>query len=196
MNDRMLGLRDLRVAASLLALMTVLLGFAYPAIVTGVAQSAFPTAAEGSLVRREGRVIGSRLIGQSFSSARYIWGRPSATTPGPYDPTASGGSNLGPSNPALVTVVRERIAALRAADPTNTAPVPVDLVSASASGLDPDISPAGAYYQAARVARARARPVTEIRALIARHTRPRTFGFLGEPRVNVLELNLALDALP
>jgi K+-transporting ATPase ATPase C chain len=195
MSEKALHGRDLRVAASLLALMTVLLGLAYPVVVATVARLAFPAAAEGSLVRRGGAVVGSSLIGQSFSSARYVWGRPSATTPGPYDPTASGGSNLGPSNPALVRAVRERIAVLKAADPDNREPVPVDLVTASASGLDPDISPAAAYYQAARVARARGRSVEEIRAVVARQTRTRSLGFLGEPRVNVLELNLALDAL-
>ena len=155
----------------------------------------FPQQAAGSLIERDGVAVGSRLIGQSFSDPGHFWGRPSATTPQPYNGTGSAGSNLGPLNPALVDAVKERVEALRAADPGNNAPVPVDLVTASASGLDPDISVAAAEYQAARVARARGLPVERLRALIEAHTEGRLLGVLGEPRVNVLELNLALDAL-
>ncbi len=185
----------LRPAIVLLVLMTVLLGVAYPLLVTGAADVLFPSQAAGSLIVRDGRLIGSRLIGQPFSDPKDFWSRPSATAPQPYNGLASGGSNLGPLNPALLSAVRARIAALHAADPANRAPVPVDLVTASASGLDPDISLAAAYYQAGRVARARGLPLAAVRALIASHGRGRALGLLGEPRVNVLELNLALDHL-
>ena len=185
----------LRPALRLLLVMTVLTGILYPLVVTGIVQVVFPHQAAGSLVNRQGQAIGSSLIGQSFTAPEYFWSRLSATTPQPYNGTASGGSNLGPLNPALLDAVKARIAALRAADPGNLAPVPVDLVTASASGLDPDISVAAAEYQAARVARARGLPVERVRALIAAHTAGRLFAVLGEPRVNVLELNLALDAL-
>jgi K+-transporting ATPase ATPase C chain len=185
----------LRPALSLLLVMTVLTGILYPLVVTGIARVLFPGQAGGSLVQRDGQPIGSRLIGQSFTDPEHFWSRVSATTPQPYNGMASGGSNLGPLNPALLDAVKARIAALRAADPGNLAPLPVDLVTASASGLDPDISVAAAEYQAARVARARGLPLPRVRALIAAHTAGRLLAVLGEPRVNVLELNLALDAL-
>ena len=183
----------LRPVLVLFGLLTILTGILYPLLVTALAQVLFPHAAGGSLVVREGHIIGSALIGQPFSDPKYFWGRPSATTPQPYNALASTGSNLGPLNPALVDGIQARLAALRAADPGNLAPVPVDLVTASGSGLDPDISPAAAYYQAGRIARARHLSSDEIRALIARHAKGRSFGVLGAPRVNVLELNLALD---
>jgi K+-transporting ATPase ATPase C chain len=182
-------------ALRMLAALTLLTGVLYPALVTAAAALLFPGRATGSLVTRGGAVVGSRLIGQPFSDPRYFWGRPSATAPLPYDATASGGSNLAPSNPAFAAAVRERIAALRAADPRHPAPVPVDLVTASASGLDPHISPAAAAYQIARVARARGISEQVVRALVAAHTFPRELGVLGEPRVEVLSLNLALDDL-
>ena len=188
--------RMLRNAAMLLLLMTVITGIAYPLLVTGLAQAVFPVQANGSLLAKDGKPIGSALIGQQFTASKYFWGRPSATAPQAYNGTASNGSNLGPTNPALADAVRQRIAALQAADPGNTAPIPVDLVTASGSGLDPEISPAAAQYQLARVARARGLPLAEVQALVARCTRGRQLGVLGEPRVNVLELNLALDALP
>jgi K+-transporting ATPase ATPase C chain len=185
----------LRPALTLLLLMTLLTGLVYPLIVTALAQLAFPARAAGSLVLRDGRPVGAALIGQSFASPGYFWGRPSATTPQPYNGTASNASNLGPLNPALTEAVTARVAALRAADPDNHAAVPIDLVTASASGLDPEESVAAARYQAARVARARGLPQARVQALIAAHTEGRLLGVLGEPRVNVLELNLALDAL-
>ncbi len=184
-----------RPALVLFLLLTVLTGFLYPLLVTGLARLLFPLQAAGSLITRDGQALGSRLIGQSFSDPRYFWSRPSATTPQPYNGTASTGSNLGPLNPQLSDAIKTRIAALRAADPTNSAPVPVDLVTASGSGLDPEISVAAANYQAARVARARRLAAERVQALIAQHTKGRLLGVLGEPRVNVLELNLALDAL-
>ncbi|QWT19626.1 potassium-transporting ATPase subunit KdpC [Bacillus sp. NP157] len=184
----------LRNALVSLLLMTAITGVAYPAVVGGLAALVFPRQATGSLVLRDGHVVGSALIGQSFTAPRYFWGRPSATTPVPYDGVASGGSNLGPSNPALADAARQRIAALRAVDPGNNAPVPVELVTASASGLDPEISPAAAAYQVARVARARGMVPATVVALVAEHTQGRQFGLLGEPRVNVLALNMALDA--
>lgn len=185
----------IRPAVSLFLLLSVVTGLLYPGLVTVAAQAVFPAQAGGSLVERDGRVVGSALIGQSFTAPKYVWGRPSATAPAPYNALASGGSNLGPMNPALQDAVRERIAALRAADPGNTAPVPADLVTASGSGLDPHISPAAAVYQAARVARARGVGVDAVTALIASHTEGRLLGVFGEPRVNVLQLNLALDRL-
>jgi potassium-transporting ATPase KdpC subunit len=185
----------LRPAVTLLLLLTLLTGVLYPLIVTALARVLFAREAAGSLLARDGRVVGSALIGQSFSDPGHFWGRPSATTPQPYNGTASTGSNLGPLNPALTEAVGARIAALRAADPANGAAVPVDLATASASGLDPHISVAAADYQAARVARARALPPERVRALIAAHTEGRLLGVIGEPRVNVLELNLALDTL-
>lgn len=186
---------SLRSALLLFVLLSVLTGLLYPLVVTGIAQLLFPHQAAGSLLLRDGHPLGSALIGQSFASPEHFWGRPSATTPQPYNGTGSNGSNLGPLNPALIDAVKTRVAALRAADPGNSAPVPVDLVTASASGLDPHISVAAAGYQAARVARARGLPEARVRALIAAHTEGRLWGILGEPRVNVLELNLALDAL-
>jgi len=188
-------LASLRPALVLFLLLTVLTGFLYPLVVTAVAQLLFPARAAGSLVTRDGHAVGSRLIGQSFSDPKYFWSRPSATTPQPYNGTASTGSNLGPLNPALRDAIKPRVAALRAADPGNSAPVPIDLVTASASGLDPEISLAAANYQAARVARARGLAPERVQALIAQHAEGTLLGVLGEPRVNVLELNLALDAL-
>jgi K+-transporting ATPase ATPase C chain len=187
--------KSLRPAIVLLLLLTAITGLAYPFAVTGLAELLFPKQADGSLILRDGKPTGSALIGQSFTDRKYFWGRPSATTPQPYNGTASGGSSLGPSNPALTDAVKQRIAALHAADPGNTAPVPVDLVTASGSGLDPDISQAAALYQVNRVARARGLPPAEVQALVARYTQGRQFGVLGEPRVDVLELNLALDKL-
>jgi len=186
---------SIRPALVLFLLLTGLTGLLYPLVVTGVAQLLFPGRAAGSLVTRDGRAVGSRLIGQSFNDPQYFWSRPSATTPQPYNGTASTGSNLGPLNPALLDAVRPRITALRAADPGNRAAVPIDLVTASASGLDPEITLAAADYQAERVAQARRLAPERVRALIALHTEGRLLGVLGEPRVNVLELNLALDAL-
>ena len=185
----------LRPAVVLLTALTVLTGGLYPLIVTGIARALFPAEAAGSILERDGHAVGSSLIGQSFTDPGHFWSRPSATTPQPYNGSASTGSNLGPLNPALLEAVRARLAALHAADPGNAAPVPADLVTASASGLDPHISLAGAYYQAARVARARGLDVGRVRALIAAHGEGRLLGILGEPRVNVLELNLAVDAL-
>jgi len=190
-----LWLRSLRPAVALLVMLTLLLGLAYPLLITGVAQVLFPFQARGSLVQRDGRPIGSRLIGQSFSDPRYFWSRPSATTPDPDNALASTGSNFGPLNPALTDAVRARLKALKDADPAQAGPVPVDLVTASASGLDPEISPAAALYQASRVARARHLPLPEVQALIAAHRHGAAVGLLGEPRVNVLEMNLALDQL-
>jgi potassium-transporting ATPase KdpC subunit len=184
----------LRPVLVLFVVLSLVTGLAYPFAVAGIAKVLFPQQAAGSFVERGGKVVGSTLIGQSFSDPRNFWSRPSATSPGPNNATASGGSNLGPSNPALVDAVKGRVAALRAADPGNQAPIPVDLVTASASGLDPEISVAAAQYQAARVARVRGVPVERVRSLIDEHAEGQRFGFLGEPRVNVLELNLALDA--
>ena len=184
-----------RPAVSLLIVMTVLLGLLYPAVVTVVAKIAFRGAADGSLVYRDGKLVGSTLIGQSFSDPKHFWGRPSATTPQPYNALSSSGSNLGPLNPALVKGVEDNLKALHAADPDNHMPVPVDLVTASASGLDPHITPAAAYYQAARVARAQGLPLGQVEALIAAHEEGVLLGVLGERRVNVLALNLALDRL-
>jgi len=179
----------------LFLVMTLLTGIVYPFAVTGIAQVLFSDQAAGSLVKVNGQPVGSRIIGQSFSDPKYFWSRPSATAPQPYNATASSGSNQGPLNPALTDAVKTRIEALKAADPTNTLPVPVDLVTASASGLDPEISIAAARYQAARIARLRGLPPEKVQALIEAHAQGRLFGLIGEPRVNVLELNLALDAL-
>jgi K+-transporting ATPase ATPase C chain len=174
--------------------MTLLLGFGYPYAVTGLAALLFPSQANGSLILRDGKPVGSALVGQPFDDPKYFWGRPSATAPMPYNGGASGGSNLGPLNPALAEAVKGRVGKLRAADPDNEAPVPVDLVTASASGLDPHISPEAAAYPATRVAKARGIAPERVRILVAQHTEGRQLGFLGEPRVNVLRLNLALDA--
>lgn len=184
----------LRPALVVFVVLTALTGVVYPLVVTGIGQAAFPDQAAGSIILRDGKPVGSSLIGQNFSDARYFWSRPSATGPYPNNASASGGSNLGPLNPALADAVKGRIEALRAADPGNTAPVPVDLVTASGSGLDPHISVAAAQYQAARVAQARGLPAAQVQQLIEKHTEGRLFGFLGEPRVNVLQLNLSLDA--
>ena len=185
---------QIRPAIVLLAVLSVLTGLAYPALVTAIAQVAFPFQANGSLITRDGKVVGSALIGQPFDDPKYFWGRPSATSPFPYNAAASSGSNLGPTNPALLEAVKGRVEALRAADPGNTTRVPVDLVTASGSGLDPHISPAAALYQVSRVAKARKMEPAAVEALVERHTEGRTFGVLGELRVNVLALNLALDA--
>ena len=185
----------IRPAVTVFLIMTVLTGIVYPLAVTGLAQALFHDEAAGSLVIMDGHAVGSRIIGQSFSAPKYFWSRPSATAPQPYNAIASSGSNLGPLNPALTDAVGARIAALKAADPTNTLPIPVDLVTASASGLDPEISIAAARSQAARVARIRGLEPAAVQSLIDAHARGRLFGLVGEPRVNVLELNLALDAL-
>lgn len=185
----------LRPALVLFVLLSALTGLLYPFAVTGAAKAVFPAQAAGSLVERDGKVVGSSLIGQNFSDPRHFWGRPSATSPMAYNASASGGSNLGPLNPALVDAVKARVEALRAVDPDNRAPVPVDLVTASASGLDPDISPAAARYQAGRIARLRQLPPGTVDALIERQTKPALAGFVGEARVNVLALNMALDAV-
>jgi K+-transporting ATPase ATPase C chain len=185
----------LRASLVLLAAFTLLTGLAYPAAVTGLARALAPRQAGGSIVHRDGIPVGSALVGQPFSDPRWFWGRPSATTPSPYDGLSSSGSNLGPSNPALHEAVRARIEALRAADPGNRAPVPVDLVTASGSGLDPHVSPAAALYQVPRVARARGLPAEQVQALVEERIEQPTFGILGAPRVNVLDLNLALDAI-
>lgn len=184
-----------RPAVVLLAMLTILTGVIYPVVVTTVAQVAFPYQANGSVMVRDGQVVGSDLIGQNFDAPEYFWGRLSATGEVPYNAAASSGSNLGPTNPALTDAAAARIAALHAADPANAAPIPVDLVTASASGLDPHISPAAAAYQVARVARERGLDEATVRQLVAQHTEGRTFGMLGEPRVNVLALNLALDEM-
>jgi len=185
--------RHLKTATILYLALTVVTGVLYPLGVTAIAQIAMPARANGSLIAQDGRTVGSTLIGQPFSSPGYFWSRPSATGPMPYNAAASSGSNLGPTNPALEEAVRERIAARRAADPGNEAPVPVDLVTASGSGLDPHISPAAAAFQVARVARERGMDPARLRALVAEHTEGRSFWLLGERRVNVLTLNLALD---
>jgi K+-transporting ATPase ATPase C chain len=185
----------LRPALVIFAVLTLLTGVAYPLAVTGVAQAMFPAQAGGSLIQRDGKPVGSALIGQNFSDPGHFWGRPSATSPMAYNGIASSGSNQGPLNPVLTDAVKGRVAALRAADPGNMAPVPVDLVTASASGLDPHISPAAAYYQLDRVAAARKLSSEQVRTLIEQHTQRPMLGVLGEPVVNVLALNLALGAL-
>jgi potassium-transporting ATPase KdpC subunit len=184
----------LRAAVLLFLLLSVVTGLLYPLLITDAAQALFPRQANGSLIERDGQAVGSALIGQTFTEPRYFWGRPSATGPVPYNAAASGGSNLGPTSEPLHTAVRERLAALRAADPGNTAPVPVDLVTASGSGLDPHISLAAARYQIDRVARARGLAPHGVRALVERQAQRPLVPGLGEPRVNVLELNLAMDA--
>ncbi len=177
-----------------LLLLTLITGGVYPALVTGLAQLLFPRQANGSLIVRDGQAVGSELIGQPFADPAYFWGRPSATGPFPYNAAASSGSNLGPTNPALLEAVKGRIEALRQVDPANPAPIPADLVTASASGLDPHISPAAAFYQVARVAKARGLAAEQVKSLVAEYSEGRQWGFLGEPRVNVLKLNLALEA--
>lgn len=185
----------LRPALAFFAVLTLVTGVAYPLLVTGVAQAVFPSQAAGSIVMQGGKPVGSSLIGQNFADPGNFWGRPSATSPQPYNAAASSGSNQGPLNPALTDAVKGRIEALRAADPGNKAAVPVDLVTASASGLDPHISPAAARYQAGRVARARGLPLDKVQALVDQQVETPLLGLLGEPRVNVLQLNLALQAL-
>ena len=183
----------LRPAIVLFAVLSAITGIVYPLAVTGIAKVVSPAQAAGSLIEVQGKTVGSALIGQNFSDPKNFWGRPSATTPDANNASASGGSNLGPLNPALIDAVKGRIGALRAADPDNTRPIPVDLVTASASGLDPDISVAAARYQAARVARARGLSTAQVETLIAQHSEGALLGFIGEPRVNVLTLNLALN---
>jgi K+-transporting ATPase ATPase C chain len=208
-SEELIMFRELRAAAVLFLVLTVITGIAYPLLVTGVAQVAFPAKANGSLIESSGkpvqdgvreskdgaRAVGSELIGQTFSDPKHFWGRPSATSPYSYNASSSSGSNQGPLNPALADAVTGRIKALRDADPGNTAAVPADLVTASASGLDPHISPAAAEYQVGRVAKSRNVDTEKVRALVTQATEERQLGFLGEPRVNVLRLNLALDAL-
>ena len=186
-------LKQLRPALLILAIFTVITGVLYPAVITGIAQVFFPYQANGSIILKNGQPAGSALIGQSFDDPKYFWGRLSATAPFAYNASASAGSNLGPLNGVLTQTAQARIDALRAADPGNTGLVPVDLVTASASGLDPQISPAAAEYQAARVAKARGLDTAAVRQLVAQNTTGRTLGLLGEPVVNVLQLNLALD---
>jgi K+-transporting ATPase ATPase C chain len=188
-------MRQLKPALLMLVVLSILTGVVYPLLVTAVAQVVFPYQANGSLIEHEGKVVASALIGQGFDLPGYFWGRPSATGPMPYNAASSGGSNLGPANPALVEAVRARIAALRAADPEDQSPIAADLVTTSASGLDPHISPAAAECQIHRVAKARGLAEEIVRQLVARHTEGRTLGLLGEPRVNVVELNLDLDRL-
>lgn len=188
-------LRYLRPALVILGGFTLLTGVFYPLLVTAVAQTIFPFQANGSLVEQDGVILGSELIGQPFDDPAYFWGRPSLTQPFPYNAAASAGSTLAPSNPALTEQVSARIAVLKMADPTHTRPIPVDLVTASASGLDPHISLAAAEYQVERVAKARGVETAVVRQLVDEYTEGRTFGVLGEPRVNIFRLNLALDAV-
>ena len=183
----------IRPAVSLFVALTVVTGVVYPLAVTGVAKAAFPCQAGGSLIEQGGQVVGSSLIGQNFSDPKFFWGRPSATSPMAYNGQGSGGSNLGPLNPALTDAIKGRVDALRAADPGNQAAVPVDLVTTSASGLDPEISVAAADYQVPRIARLRQLSPAVVEAIVARHTQGRLFGLLGEPRVNVLDMNLDLQ---
>ena len=185
--------RIIRQSIVMLGVLTVLTGIVYPLVVTGLAQVIFPRAANGSLLVRDGKPIASELIGQAFTDPKYFWSRPSATSPFPNNSALSGGSNLGPTNSTLTAAVKQRIEALRAADPGNTEPVPVDLITASGSGLDPHISPAAAIYQMARVVRVRGISPEQVKAMIAQASAGRQLGLLGEPRVNVLQLNLLLD---
>ncbi len=188
-------LRMIGNALMLLLLFTILTGFIYPLAVTGIAQVIFPQRANGSIIAKDGKPVGSELLGQQFDDPKYLWGRLSATGPYPYNGASSSGSNRGPNNPDLMKAAQERTAALRAADPSNQEKIPVDLVTASGSGLDPHISPAAAQYQIRRVAKNRGIDEAKVQALIAAYTEPRQFGILGEPAVNVLKLNLALDDL-
>jgi K+-transporting ATPase ATPase C chain len=185
-----------RPAFSLFVALSVITGLIYPLLITGIARMAFPYQASGSLIEHDGKILGSSLIGQPFSDPKHFWGRPSATSPNPYNALASSGSNLAPTNPALVDGVKTQIGALNAADPTLQGPIPADLVAASASGLDPQISPAAAYFQVDRIAKARNIPATRVKSIVDAHVVGRQLGFLGESTVNVLDLNLALDTLP
>jgi K+-transporting ATPase ATPase C chain len=186
-------LKELKPALLMLLVLTLVTGAGYPALVTGIAQLLFKSQANGSLIEKDGKVVGSKLIGQPFSDPKYFWGRPSATAPMPYNAGASSGSNLGPLNPALEDAVKNRIEALKSSDPTQSAPIPVDLVTTSASGLDPHISPAAARWQAPRIGRVRGLALAAVGKLIDDCTEGRQLGFLGEPRVSALCLNLALD---
>jgi potassium-transporting ATPase KdpC subunit len=186
-------LKQLKQAFLLLVVFSLLTGVLYPLVITGIAQVAFPSQANGSLIYRDGKPVGSSLVGQPFTDSKYFWSRPSATSPMPYNAESSSGSNLGPLNDDLAKAVRERIAVLRKADPDNKLPIPVDLVTSSASGLDPHISPAAAEYQIGRVAKARGIDEKVVRQLVAKHIEGRVLGLLGEPRVNVVELNLDLE---
>jgi K+-transporting ATPase ATPase C chain len=188
-------IKQFRSSIIILALLTLITGLLYPLAIVGLAQLIFPHQANGSLIERDGQILGSELIGQPFSDPRYFWGRLSATGPFSYNAAASSGSNLGPTNPVLEEAVKTRMEALRAADPENSKPIPIDLVTASGSGLDPHISVSAALYQISRVARERGLREEQMRALVEEHTTGRLLGFLGEPRVNVLELNLALDGM-
>ncbi|MDF2529575.1 MAG: kdpC [Gammaproteobacteria bacterium] len=187
--------KQLRTGLMVFIIMTVLTGLIYPLLITGIGQLVFPNQANGSLISKNGKLIGSSLIGQDFTSPKYFWGRPSATLPFPYNAAASQASNLGPINPELMTEVKARVLGLKQANPNAAQAIPVDLVTASGSGLDPDISPAAAFYQAPRIAKQRGLPVATVNTLISQHIQPRQLGILGEARVNVLELNLALDQL-
>lgn len=184
----------IRSALTLFLLLTLITGVLYPLAVTAIGKTLFSEQASGSPIVQDGKIVGSKLIGQNFTDSKYFWGRLSATSPQPYNAAASSGSNLGPLNSVLTDNVKARVDALHAADPSNNTPIPVDLVTASGSGLDPDISPAAAQYQIARVARARNLPVNAVQDLVSQHREGRQFGLFGEPRVNVLELNMALDA--
>ena len=186
-------LKEFRPALILLMALSILTGMLYPALVTGLAKVAFANASDGSLLESDGRIVGSRLIGQHFSDPKHFWGRPSATSPMPYNAASSGGSNQGPLNPALADAVKERIKSLKSSDPTQTSPIPIDLVTTSASGLDPHISVAAALWQVPRIARERHLSEQEVRTVVNAQTEGRQLGFLGEPRVNVLALNLHLD---
>jgi K+-transporting ATPase ATPase C chain len=183
----------IRQSILMLTVMTLVTGVVYPLVVTGIAQVAFPRTANGSVMVKDGTPLGAELIGQSFTDPKYFWPRPSATSPFPDNPSSSGASNLGPTNPALTDAIKQRIDALRAADPGNSAAVPVDLVTASASGVDPDISPAAATFQIPRVARVRGMSIEDVTRLVDAAAQARQLGVLGEPRVNVLKLNLMLD---
>jgi K+-transporting ATPase ATPase C chain len=187
--------QQIKIALLLLILFSILTGLLYPALITGIAQACFPWQANGSLIKQDGKKVGSLLIGQAFSDPKYFWGRPSATTPFPYNAANSSGSNKGPSNQIYLANIENRVIEIKKADPGNASLIPVDLVTASGSGLDPDISPLAAFYQVRRIASSRGVAATEIIQLIKDHIKKRTGGILGEPRVNVLELNLALDNL-